>query len=116
MIQNLFRHLGGIESYGIISMCLFGGTFIGVLVWTIARKESYLDYMSRVALDQEDCGPPGSSGTHFPAPQPCPGTSARPGTNGLLSPANSSREGEGETSSVDRRNLTSEELEKGIYE
>jgi hypothetical protein len=55
MIHDLLRHLGaiGIEHYGIISMCLFGGVFIGVLIWAFAQKRSHLDYMARVALDNE---------------------------------------------------------------
>jgi hypothetical protein len=55
MIHDLLRRLGaiGIEHYGIISMCLFGGVFIGVLVWAFAQKSSHLDYMARVALDNE---------------------------------------------------------------
>jgi hypothetical protein len=97
MIQNLFRYFGGIESYGIISMCLFAGVFIGVLIWAFAQEKSHLDYMSRVALDQEDCGSPGPSGSTFASPRPSP-------------------QGEGEPSSVERRNLTSGELQKGIYE
>jgi len=51
MIQNLLRHLGGIEHYGIISLCLFCSIFVVVLIWTFAQKRSHLDYMARVALD-----------------------------------------------------------------
>jgi hypothetical protein len=53
MIQNLLRHLGGIEHYGIISLCLFGSVFVSVLLWTLFQKKSHLEYMSRVALDPE---------------------------------------------------------------
>ena len=55
MIHDLIRNLGalGIEHYGIISMCLFCGVFIGVLVWAFAQKSSHLDYMARVALENE---------------------------------------------------------------
>lgn len=53
MIQNILRHLGGIEHYGILSLCLFGAVFIGVLIWAFVQKKSHLDYMARVALDPE---------------------------------------------------------------
>ncbi len=55
MIHDLIRDLGaiGIQGYGIISMCLFGSVFRGVLVWAFAQKRSHLDYMARVALDNE---------------------------------------------------------------
>jgi len=53
MIQNLLRHLGGIEHYGIISLCLFGSVFVSVLLWTLFQKKAHLEYMSRVALDAD---------------------------------------------------------------
>ena len=53
MIQNLLRHLGGIEHYGIVSLCLFGSVFIAVLLWTVFQKKAHLEYMSRVALDAD---------------------------------------------------------------
>jgi hypothetical protein len=53
MIQNILRHLGGIEHYGIISLCLFGSVFIGVLIWAFVQKKTHLEYMARVALDSE---------------------------------------------------------------
>jgi cbb3-type cytochrome oxidase subunit 3 len=58
MIQNILRHLGGIEHYGVLSLCLFSVIFVGVLVWAFLQKKSHLDYMSRVALDTdpEDLG------------------------------------------------------------
>ena len=51
MIQNILRHLGSIEHYGVVSLCLFGSVFLGVLIWTCLQKKSHLEYMSRVALD-----------------------------------------------------------------
>jgi len=53
MIQNLLRHLGGIEHYGVVSLCLFCTIFLVVLLWTILQKKSHLEYMSRVALDAD---------------------------------------------------------------
>jgi hypothetical protein len=53
MIQNILRHLGGIEHYGIVSLCLFCSVFLGVLIWAFAQKKTHLEYMARVALDPE---------------------------------------------------------------
>jgi hypothetical protein len=53
MIQNILRHLGGIEHYGVLSLCLFCTVFVGVLVWAFLQRKSHLDYMARVALDPE---------------------------------------------------------------
>ena len=53
MIQSILKSLGGIQNYGIISMCLFGTVFLGVLLWAFLQKKSHLDYMARVALETE---------------------------------------------------------------
>ena len=53
MIQNILRHLGGIQHFGIVSLCLFCTVFLGVLIWAFAQKKNHLDYMARVALDPE---------------------------------------------------------------
>jgi cbb3-type cytochrome oxidase subunit 3 len=53
MIQNILRHLGGIEHYGVLSLCLFCTVFVGVLVWAFLQRKSHLDYMARVALDTD---------------------------------------------------------------
>jgi len=53
MIQNLLKHLGGIEHFGIVSLCLFCTVFVGVLFWAFVQKKNHLDYMARVALDTE---------------------------------------------------------------
>ncbi len=54
MVHNLLKHIGGIQHYGIISLCLFCAIFLGILVWAFIQKQSHLDYMSQVALDPED--------------------------------------------------------------
>jgi hypothetical protein len=53
MIQNILRHLGGIEHYGVLSLCLFCTVFVGVLVWAFLQRKTHLDYMARVALDTD---------------------------------------------------------------
>lgn len=52
MIYQVLKYIGGIEHYGIASLCLFGSVFVGVLIWTALQKRSHLEYMSRAALDQ----------------------------------------------------------------
>ena len=53
MIPNILRHLGGIQNFGIISLCLFCTVFVGVLIWAFLQKKKHLDYMSRVVLDAD---------------------------------------------------------------
>ena len=53
MIQNILSHLGGVEHFGIVSLCLFGTVFMGAFFWACIQKKSHLDYMARVALYQE---------------------------------------------------------------
>ena len=53
MIYSILKCLGGIEQYGIVSLCLFCAVFLGVLLWAFLQKRSHLDYMARVALDTD---------------------------------------------------------------
>lgn len=53
MLQNILRHLGGIQQFGIVSLCLFCTVFVGVLFWAFLQKKNHLEYMSRVALDSD---------------------------------------------------------------
>jgi hypothetical protein len=64
MIQNLLRHLGGIENYGIVSLCLFGAIFLGAFVSICLQKKSHLEYMSRLALDPESDEPQSEQNSH----------------------------------------------------
>ncbi len=54
MIRNILTQIWGIEQYGIVSLCLFGLIFSGVLVWAFAQKKSHLERMARAALEPED--------------------------------------------------------------
>jgi|GEM_PF-2063282 len=58
MIHSILRHLGGIEQYGILSLCLFGAVFIGVLAWALLQRKSHLDRMAQAPLDTELNEPP----------------------------------------------------------
>ena len=45
MIESVMHRIGGTSAYGVISICLFVAVFVGVLVWTIRLKKSYLKSM-----------------------------------------------------------------------
>jgi|WetSurMetagenome_2_1015567.scaffolds.fasta_scaffold897905_2 cytochrome c oxidase cbb3-type subunit IV len=51
MIQNVLSRIGGVGIYGVISICLFFAFFVGVLLWTIGLKKSYLNKMRELPLD-----------------------------------------------------------------
>jgi hypothetical protein len=51
MIENVLNRIGSVGVYGIISICLFFAVFVGVLVWTLCLKESYLKAMRELPLD-----------------------------------------------------------------
>lgn len=53
MIENVLRHMGGIEHYGIISLILFFACFLGMLVWAFLLKKRFLKQMSRMPLETE---------------------------------------------------------------
>lgn len=53
MIQNVLRSLGGIENYGVISLCLFCLIFTLVVAWTLLQRKPYLDHMSRIPLESD---------------------------------------------------------------
>ena len=51
MIENVTHSIGGMSLYGVISICLFVAVFVGVLVWTVRLKKSYLKSMRELPLD-----------------------------------------------------------------
>ncbi len=53
MIQNVLHTLGGIDCYGVVSLCLFSLIFAGVLLWALLQNRTHLDHMSRVPLEIE---------------------------------------------------------------
>ena len=54
MAHSILKFLGGIQQYGICSLCLFVAVFAGVFISVLFQKKSHLDYMARVALDNEN--------------------------------------------------------------
>lgn len=57
MIQNVLQHIGGVGAYGIISICLFFGMFIGILIWAGRLKKPYLNEMSDLPLNGGETTP-----------------------------------------------------------
>jgi hypothetical protein len=53
MIQNIFKHFGGIEQYGLVSLSLFFLIFAGIVIWACLQKKSHLDRMSQIPLDTD---------------------------------------------------------------
>lgn len=53
MIKSILTLIGGIENYGIISLCLFVFVFLGMLIWTFTLKPSHLKQMAAVACEPE---------------------------------------------------------------
>ena len=51
MIKSILTQIGGIENYGIISLCLFVFVFVGMLIWTLTLKKAHLDNMAAVPLE-----------------------------------------------------------------
>jgi len=54
MIENILRHAGGIEAYGIFSIALFFICFLGVLFWALRLRKPLLDSMAALPLDHDD--------------------------------------------------------------
>ncbi len=58
MIENVMHEMGGIGMYGIISICIFFGFFVGMLIWTVCLKKSYVNAMRALPLEPENQEPP----------------------------------------------------------
>lgn len=54
MVHSILKGLGGIQQYGLFSMCLFCLVFAGAIVSVLLMKRGHLDYMARVAIEDED--------------------------------------------------------------
>ncbi len=65
MIEHVMHNVGGVEVFGIISICLFFGFFAGVLLWAARLKKSYLKSMCELPLDGDTLPP----GTRSPNPE-----------------------------------------------
>ena len=57
MIKNVLTSIGGVENYGIISIFIFFGFFLGVLVWAFGCRKDYIQSMSTLPLDNDPEAP-----------------------------------------------------------
>ena len=57
MIQNVLRHLGGIENYGIVSIAIFFACFLGMTAWACCLKRPFLNAMAAKPLDPDILDP-----------------------------------------------------------
>jgi len=51
MIKNVLTNVGGVENFGIISICLFFVVFTGAMIWAATRKQTFLNEMSQLPLE-----------------------------------------------------------------
>ena len=51
MLRDVFKSLGGVESYGLISMILFVVFFVLLILHTISLKREDVEDFSRMPLD-----------------------------------------------------------------
>jgi len=62
MIKNVLTHIGGVEVYGVISICLFFAVFSTAVVLALRMKKSVVTRMS--ALPLEDSQPAAKEVSH----------------------------------------------------
>lgn len=51
MIKDILTRMGGVEVYGIISVCLFFTVFLGAVIWAFLHKKPFLKSMSLLPLE-----------------------------------------------------------------
>jgi len=54
MIKSILTHIGGIENFGLISLCLFFVFFTGMLIWAFTLKKPYLKQMAGAAIEPSE--------------------------------------------------------------
>lgn len=66
MIKNILTHTGGIELYGIISVCLFFAVFTTAVLWTLAQRAGHVRRMGELPLNDGEIHPfsPTASNNH----------------------------------------------------
>jgi hypothetical protein len=53
MIRNITTHMGGIEIYGVVSICLFFAVFTLAIVWALLQKKATLEELRVLPLEHE---------------------------------------------------------------
>ncbi len=51
MLRDVFKSIGGFESYGLISMIIFGAFFMMLILHTISLKKKDVEDFGRMPLD-----------------------------------------------------------------
>jgi hypothetical protein len=51
MIKNVVSSLGGVENFGIISICLFFTVFIVAVLWALFQRKTLVQKMEILPLD-----------------------------------------------------------------
>ncbi len=64
MIENVLRHIGGIENYGILSLILFFACFLGMVGWALCLKRPFLEAMSHLPIENGLDDPDQDQGIH----------------------------------------------------
>ena len=54
MIKNFVNDIGGIQTFGIISICLFGAVFVGAFLWACSLKKSVVKSLGDLPLHDEE--------------------------------------------------------------
>jgi hypothetical protein len=65
-IKNVLHSMDGTSLYGLLSICLFFGLFIGLVVWIIRLKKPYLKKMRELPLNDESAPESGVEQTPNP--------------------------------------------------
>ncbi len=64
MIQNVLTTLGGIDRYGVLSLCLFVTIFTLLLIWTLIQNKAHLERMAQVPLENDSEVAPNRRNSH----------------------------------------------------
>ena len=51
MLENVMHTMGGVNAFGIITICLFFAFFVGMIVHAVRLKKPFLNAMSELPLD-----------------------------------------------------------------
>ena len=61
MIKNILSTVGGVENYGIISICLFFAVFMAAAIYAFVQRKEFCDRMCALPLEDGLHEPKGAS-------------------------------------------------------
>ena len=64
MFKNVVSEIGGIDIYGVVSICLFFVVFITAIVWALRLKKPFLKTMSGLPLEDGSATPETKGNRH----------------------------------------------------